>query len=92
MSDYTPEEHRIQDFRDERDYWRAAAMYLADCNAASLESLPKSAGKKHRKRFESLCFVSLAIVEYCWCGDMAPTRKEAVADRLKEALDGEAGT
>ncbi len=42
---------------------RMASAYLADCHAASLESLPKSASKSMRDRLVSICHKAVSLLE-----------------------------
>lgn len=35
--------------------WKAVALHLAECHAASLESAPKSMSQRERRRLQSIC-------------------------------------
>lgn len=48
-------ENEIVDLVRELAHFRGATAYLASCQAATLESLPKSAGKSARSRHVVLC-------------------------------------
>lgn len=45
------------------DAYQAATAYLADCHAATLESLPKSASKSSRERYVSICRTAAALLD-----------------------------
>jgi hypothetical protein len=45
------------------DSFRNATAYLADCHAATLESMPRSASKSARTRMESICKTSAELLD-----------------------------
>jgi hypothetical protein len=45
----------IETISKEADQWQRVAAYLASCHAATLESMPKSAGKHARIRQSTIC-------------------------------------
>lgn len=51
-------------------HFREAAAYLASCQAATLEGLPKSTSKSSRARHEALCLTAAKLID----GDRAAIR------------------
>lgn len=47
----------------ELDHFRCATSYLASCQAATLEGLPKSASKSARGRHEILCLTAAKLLD-----------------------------
>lgn len=45
------------------DTYQAATAFLADCQAATAESLPKSASKSSRERHASICSKAAALLD-----------------------------
>lgn len=43
--------------------YQAATAYLADCNAATLNSLPKSTSKSAKARFSQICTISASLLD-----------------------------
>lgn len=76
----------VKSLIQDRDHWRNAAVYLADCNAATLAGLPKRHPKSRRERLAQLCRKSAAFLD----GDFSvrPSNLEAVKVRLTRALEG----
>lgn len=54
----------------ELEHFRGAASYLASCQAATLESLPKSTSKSSRGRHVTLCEAAAKLLD----GDGSPIR------------------
>ena len=52
--------------------YRAIAYYLADCHAASYESLPKSAAKSSRKRLADICKTAAIMLKSAHFGRHIP--------------------
>lgn len=68
------------------DHFQKAAAYLADCHAATLESLPKSASKSARSRHELICRTAAQLLEGDASGVRYPTTVEPVRARCMKAL------
>ena len=68
------------------DHFQKAAAYLADCQAATLESLPKSASKSARSRHEAICRTAAQLLEGDASGIRYPTTVEPVRARCMKAL------
>ena len=49
--------------RKEISHWKTIAAYLASCNAATLEDLPKRTQKSERARFQSICLSSSEMLK-----------------------------
>lgn len=70
------------------DHFRTAAVYLADCHAATGEGLPKSTSKHQRGRVLSICQIAAQILR----GDITAIRYpshdvEHVAKRCDRAVE-----
>lgn len=69
----------------ELKHFRDLAAYLASCQAATLESLPKSASKSSRVRHQSICQVAVKALS----GDISaikyPVNVETAVERCKSA-------
>ena len=61
-------------------HFRAATAYLASCQAATLESLPKSASKSSRGRHATLCAAAAKLLD----GDASPIRYESPVEAAKQ--------
>ncbi len=57
----SPEE--ITDLLSELQSLRASAAFLASCQAATLESLPKSSSKSQRARHHSICLTAARALQ-----------------------------
>lgn len=68
------------------DHFQKASAYLADCHAATLESLPKSASKSARSRHEAICRTAAQLLEGDASGIRYPTTVEPVRARCMKAL------
>jgi hypothetical protein len=69
-------------------HFRAAAVYFADCHAATGEGLPKSTSKSQRTRFMNICQIAASVLR----GDIAAIRfpshnVEHVAKRCDTAVE-----
>ncbi len=47
----------------ELKHFRGVAAYLASCQAATLESLPKSASKSNRSRHQAICEIAAQALQ-----------------------------
>jgi len=66
--------------------YQSATAYLADCNAATLESLQKSASKSSRSRFTKICEVSASVLDGHTHAISHPSYPEAAQARCLRAL------
>lgn len=66
-------------------HFRGAAAYLASCQAATLESLPKSASKSSRERHEQLCITAAQLLDGDRSGVRYPTDVGAAKERCLKA-------
>lgn len=73
-------ESEVVDLLKELVHFRAATAYLASCQGATLESLPKSASKSSRGRHESICASAARLLS----GDASEIRYAA---DMSSALD-----
>jgi len=65
-----------------------AAAYLADCHAATLEGLPKSASKSSRTRLVAICKTSAKALKGDLSGIRYPSNPEKVISRCERAIAG----
>ena len=65
--------------------FRAGAAYLASCQGATLEGLPKSASKAQRYRHASICTTAAKIMRGDLSNIQHPTQLEAAAERCIRA-------
>lgn len=63
-------EDETVDLLKELEHFRGALSYLASCQAATLESLPKSSSKSQRGRHVHLCEAAAKMLE----GDSSPIK------------------
>lgn len=64
----------------ELSHFRGSLAYMASCQAATLEGLPKSAGKSARGRHVSLCQAAAAML----VGDSSPVKYPEHLDSARE--------
>lgn len=69
----------------ELKHFRRLAAYLASCQAATLESLPKSASKSSRARHQSLCQTAAKALRGDSSAIKHPEQIEAAAERCERA-------
>lgn len=87
-------EDRIRELESERDHWRGIALYLAECHAATLESLPKSASKSTYKRLSAICawaareLPGLFVTDYSRI-QQSLNRSDQILERLIRAVKAE---
>lgn len=71
----------------ELEHYRGSVAYLASCQAATLEGLPKSYSKSGRGRHVELCKTAAAMLE----GDSSrvryPTQPEHARNRCLQAVE-----
>ncbi len=82
----------LQEMMTDRDFWQALALYLADCQAATMlgEASLKSCSKSSRARHRSICATVVDVIEK----NKLPARflsrhlstSSSVLHRLKEAI------
>jgi len=81
-------ENEIAELVKELVHFRGAAAYLASCQAATLESLPKSTSKSSRERHVNICETAAKIL----VGDASrvryPTDMTAARERCLKAVAG----
>lgn len=63
-------EEDVVDLLKELEHYRACAAYLASCQAATLEALPKSSSKYSRSRHAAICDAAAKLL----IGDGSPIR------------------
>lgn len=84
-------EHHVAPLLRERDHWRDAAVYLADCHAATAESasLRKSTGKGERGRLHAICRAAATLLRGSWLGLQRHAGRDArrIAHRCSDAAD-----
>ena len=68
------------------EHFQKAAVYLADCQAATLVSLPKSASKSARNRHALICKTAKELLEGNASGVRYPASIEAVRARCINAV------
>lgn len=69
----------------EEDRLRECLTYLASCQAATLEMLPKSAAKAQRRRHTNLARLALGFLEGSAPG--RPSSPGWTMDRLSQAIE-----
>lgn len=62
------------------------AAYLADCHAATLECLPKSASKSSRTRLVAICATAAKALKGDLSGIRYPSNPEKVISRCERAI------
>ncbi|MFK4706183.1 hypothetical protein ABIC83_003022 [Roseateles asaccharophilus] len=67
-------------------HYHQATAYLASCQAATLESLPKATSKSSRRRHQSLCEIAAQLIEGNAQGIRHRTDPEAAKDRCVRAV------
>lgn len=72
-------EDEVVSLLKELEHFRCGVAYLASCQAATLESLPKSASKSGRRRHVTLCEAAAKILD----GDGSPIRYPENMDEAK---------
>lgn len=79
----------VVDLLKELAHFRGCTAYLASCQAATLESLPKSAGKSARGRHVDLCRTAAKML-VCDASDVRyPVDPGAARERcLRAVVDG----
>ena len=72
-------EEEIVALLKELAHYRGATAYLASCQAATLEGLPKSTSKSARGRHEQICLIAAKLLD----GDSSGIRYPTDADTAK---------
>lgn len=75
-----PSEEEIVSLLKELEHFRGCTAYLASCEAATLEGLPKSASKSSRGRHAALCKTAAAMLD----GMRSPNRYETNLQHARE--------
>ena len=69
--------------RQERDRWKATALYLADCHAANAEgSTPKRLSKYDRGRFKGILEKAVGMLKGLWPPHHYSSMREKDVDRI----------
>lgn len=66
--------------------YQAATAYLASCQAATLEGLPKSTSKSAYQRHVSICRVASELLDGDFRGIRIPTSLTAAQNRCRQAI------
>lgn len=66
--------------------YQAATAFLADCHAATAESLPKSASKSLRERLAAICRTAVGLLDGNIHVLTYRTRPDVAQDRCRRAL------
>ncbi|KVP75417.1 hypothetical protein WJ96_06825 [Burkholderia ubonensis] len=69
------------------DMYQASTAYLADCHAATLESLPKSTSKSERARQKSICLTAAGLLDGDTSGIRHQSRPDAAQARCRRAVE-----
>ncbi|MYM92466.1 hypothetical protein [Duganella vulcania] len=78
-------ESEVQALLNELQSSRTTAAYLADCHAATLESMPKSASKSSRVRQRTICEIAARALRGDRSAVRFPVSVEAAAARCEQA-------
>lgn len=73
-------EQEIESMLNELEHFRLGAAFLASCQAATLESLPKSASKSQRERHHGICLKAAKILQ----GDITAVDRRDSIERSAE--------
>jgi hypothetical protein len=68
--------------------WRTAALYLADCHAATAETegMKKSASASQLRRYSAICQTALTAIEHGYITQVV-RNPEPIIERLKSAIN-----
>lgn len=77
----------VADLLAELAHYRKSAGYLASCQAATLEGLPKSAPKSQRGRHVVLCKVAAQLLDGDASGLAYPVDLQVARDRCLKAIE-----
>lgn len=83
----TPTENEIVDLLKELAHFRRSLAYLASCQAATLESLPKSASKSGRGRHITICETAAAMLAGDGSRMKYPEHLDAARNRCLRAAE-----
>jgi hypothetical protein len=68
------------------DVYQTGAAYLASCEAATLESLPKSTSKSERARHVAICRTAAGVLDGQAHDIRYPATAQAAQDRCRRAV------
>ncbi len=73
------------------EYWKAVALYLADCHAATAEydGTLKSTSKARRERFVSICQAAMGFLSRTGTISLNTGAEDRVMARLRDAVKGD---
>lgn len=80
-------EGEIVELLKELEHFRVASAYLASCEAATLESLPKAFSKSGRERHVSICRTAAALLQGDGTLVRFPTDLGSARDRCLRVID-----
>ena len=80
----------IIDLLKELQHFRTATAYLASCQAATLESLRKSAGQSERARHNVICKTAAQLLQGDASAIRGPVHLQHAIDRCQRAANGAA--
>lgn len=87
LADRTPiSEDETVALLKELDHFRGATAYLASCQAATLDGLPKATSKSARGRHENLCLTAAKLLDGIKSGTSYTPDIEAAKNRCLRAL------
>lgn len=82
-------EDEIVDLLKELTLFRSGMVYMAECEAATLESMPKSASKSNRARHTAICATAVKIFQGDTSSIRYHTKFEHALDRCIKAVVAE---
>lgn len=80
-------QNEILDLLKELEHFRGSLAYLASCEAATLEGLPKSHSKRERERHVGMCEAAAAMLAGDGSKVRYPERLEAARLRCLRAAE-----
>lgn len=80
-------ENEVLDLLRELEHFRGSLAYLASCQAATLEGLPKSYSKSGRSRHVELCKIAAAMLKGDGSRVRYPENMEAARNRCERAVE-----
>jgi hypothetical protein len=80
-------ENEVLDLLRELEHFRGSLAYLASCQAATLEGLPKSYSKSGRSRHVELCKIAAAMLKGDGSRVRYPENMEAARNHCERAVE-----
>lgn len=80
-------ENEVIELLKELEHFRGSLAYLASCQAATLEGLPKSYSKSGRSRHVDLCRTAAAMLKGDGSRVRYPENVEAARNRCERAVE-----